>query len=84
MSSMNQPLRLRVDQREGELFKSGASEVRGWAPAALSDFPSDLCEGLVPFISLSPPVQSQEIEYIHDFSKCIYARSYCSPAFSFL
>jgi len=47
---MNKPFRLRVDQREGGLFKTGASGVRGRALLILSDFPSDLCEGLVLFI----------------------------------
>lgn len=60
MSSMNQPFRLRVDQREGGLSKTGASGVRGRALLALSDFPSDLCESLVLFIIQSPPLQTQE------------------------
>jgi len=60
MSSMNQPFRLRVDQREGGLFKTGASGVLGRALLTLSDFPSDLCEGLVLFIIQSPPLQTQE------------------------
>jgi hypothetical protein len=47
---MNKPFRLRVDQREGGLFKTGASGVRGRALLILSDFPSDLCESLVLFI----------------------------------
>lgn len=58
-SSMNEPFRLRVDQREVGLFKTGSSEVRGRALPTLSDFPSDLCEGLVLFIIQSPPLQTQ-------------------------